>query len=139
MILGIGIDWVETARVERSLERFGERFLKRVFVEGEIEYCRTMKFPGRHYAARFAAKEAVSKAFGTGIGSALGWTDVEVKRHPSGQPFLVLHGGGAALARARGVTQMHLSLTHLETAAAAVAILVGGEALAPGEKRVSTA
>ena len=72
-VLGVGVDIIETERIERSLERFGERFLHRVFTDGEIAYCQSMKYPARHFAARFAAKEAVSKAFGTGIGKAMGW------------------------------------------------------------------
>ncbi len=123
MILGIGIDLIETARIEQSLERFGDRFLQRVFLKGEIEYCQSMKFPARHFAARFAAKEAVSKAFGTGIGRSLGWKDIEVGRRSSGEPFLVLHGRGKALAKQRGVKQTHLSLTHHQSTAAAVAVL----------------
>ena len=68
-MLGVGVDIIETERIERSLQRFGERFLHRVFTDGEIAYCQSMKYPARHFAARFAAKEAVSKAFGTGIGA----------------------------------------------------------------------
>ena len=71
-VLGIGVDMVEVERIQHSLDRFGERFMKRVFTEGEIAYCVSMKFSARHFAARFAAKEAVSKAFGTGIGKAMG-------------------------------------------------------------------
>jgi len=71
-VLGIGVDLVECARIQRSIDRFGDRFLHRVFTNGEIEYSMSMKFPARHLAARFAAKEAVSKAFGTGIGKAMG-------------------------------------------------------------------
>ncbi|MDQ6912570.1 MAG: holo-ACP synthase, partial [Verrucomicrobiota bacterium] len=71
-VLGVGVDIVENARIQHSLDRFGERFLHRVFTEGEIAYCRSMKFPARHLAARFAAKEAASKAFGTGIGKSMG-------------------------------------------------------------------
>ncbi len=123
MIVGVGIDLIETARIERSAQRFGDRFLQRIFLPSEIEYCQGMKFPARHLAARFAAKEAVSKAFGTGIGERLGWKDIEVRRNPDGMPFLVLHGQGEILARARGVNRTHLSLTHHEDAAAAVAVL----------------
>src|SRR5205807_979392 len=81
-----------------SMERFGERFLHRVFTAGEIEYSQSMKFPARHLAARFAAKEAISKAFGTGIGKAMGWKDIDVHRKPSGEPFVVLEGGAKKLA-----------------------------------------
>jgi len=91
-VLGVGVDIIETERIERSLERFGERFLHRVFTDGEIAYCQSMKYPARHFAARFAAKEAVSKAFGTGIGKAMGWRDIDIHKKPSGEPFVVLGG-----------------------------------------------
>ena len=123
-VLGIGVDIVETTRIETSLTRFGERFLARVFTEGESEYCRSMPFPARHYAARFAAKEAVSKAFGTGIGAKAGWRDLEVKRRESGEPYLVLHGAALETAERLGVTQSHLSLSHTEHYAVANAILL---------------
>ena len=100
-VLGIGVDMVEVERIQHSLDRFGERFMKRVFTEGEIAYCQSMKFPARHFAARFAAKEAVSKAFGTGIGKAMGWRDIDVHKKKSGEPFLVLHGGAERLAKER--------------------------------------
>ena len=97
-VLGIGVDLVENARIQHSLDRFGERFLHRVFTPGEIEYSQSMKFPARHLAARFAAKEAVSKAFGTGIGKAMGWKEIDVHRKPSGEPFVILEGGAKKLA-----------------------------------------
>src|ERR671930_2711462 len=103
-IVGIGVDLVEVARVQHSLERFGQRFLQRVFTEGEIEYSMSMKFPARHLAARFAAKEAVSKAFGTGIGKAMGWRDIDIQKRPSGEPFLVFSGPAKELTIRRGVT-----------------------------------
>jgi len=123
MIVGVGIDLIETARIQASMERFGERFLNRVFLPDEIAYSGKMRHPARHFAARFAAKEAASKAFGTGIGRQLGWRDMEVCRNKSGEPYLVLHGKGAALAKSRGITSTHVSLTHHMTAAAAVVIL----------------
>ena len=91
-VIGTGVDLVECARIQRSIDRFGDRFLHRVFTDGEIEYSMSMKFPARHLAARFAAKEAVSKAFGTGIGKAMGWRDIDIQKKPSGEPFLVLSG-----------------------------------------------
>src|SRR4029078_6069069 len=97
-ILGIGVDMVEVERIQHSLDRFGARFMKRVFTEGEIAYCRSMKFSSRDLARQFAAKEAVSKAFGTGIGKAMGWRDIDVHKKKSGEPFLVLHGGAEGLA-----------------------------------------
>jgi len=126
-ILGTGIDLVENTRIAASLEKFGDRFLHRIFTEGEIAYCAAMPHPVAHYAARFAAKEAISKAFGTGIGKALGWRDIEVVRAESGAPSVILHGNGAALAAERGATQVFISLTHTDTHAAASAILFGGD------------
>jgi len=122
-VFGIGVDIVETVRIERSIEKFGDRFLHRVFTEAEVAYCQSMKFPARHYAARFAAKEAVSKAFGTGIGKTMGWKDIEVKRHPHGEPFAVLHGGAAELAAEKLVGSALISLSHSDHYAVANAVL----------------
>jgi len=122
-VIGIGVDLVETARIQHSLDRFGKRFLQRVFTEGEIEYCQSMKFPERHFAARFAAKEAVSKAFGTGIGRAIGWKDIDVGRKDSGEPFLVFHGGAKNLAEKRGLTAAWITLSHTEHHAVAMIVL----------------
>jgi holo-[acyl-carrier protein] synthase len=124
-VLGIGVDLVECARIQRSLDRFGERFLHRVFTEGEIEYAMSMKFPARHLAARFAAKEAVSKAFGTGIGKAMGWRNIDIQKKPSGEPFLVFSGPARELATQRGVTSALVTLSHTEHHAMAYVILEG--------------
>jgi holo-[acyl-carrier protein] synthase len=124
-ILGTGIDLVENARIAASLEKFGDRFLHRIFTPGEIAYCAPKPHPVPHYAARFAAKEAVSKAFGCGIGKTLGWLDMEVTNDEAGAPHLVLHGEGIALAQARGVRQIFVSLTHTDHYAAASATLAG--------------
>src|SRR5262245_63897713 len=91
-VIGIGVDLIECARIQHSLDRFGARFLHRVFTEGEIEYSMSMKFPSRHLAARFAGKEAVAKAFGTGIGKAMGWRNIDIRKKQSGEPFLVFSG-----------------------------------------------
>lgn len=125
MILGTGIDIIEVARIGQSFEKFGERFLKRILRPDEIAYCLAHKFPAPHLAARFAAKEAISKAFGTGIGAQLGWQDIEVGRRDSGEPFVMLHDGGQKLLAARGAKGVHLSLSHTENYAAAMAILEG--------------
>lgn len=124
-ILGIGVDLVECVRIQHSLDRFGERFLRRVFTVGEIEYSQSMKFPARHLAARFAAKEALSKAFGTGIGKSMGWKDIDVHRKPSGEPFVVLEGSAKQLAADRGVGKVWISLSHTEGHAMAVIVLEG--------------
>ena len=123
MILGTGIDLIEVARIASSFEKFGERFVNWILLPEEIHYCQTHKQPAPFLAARFAAKEAVSKAFGTGIGAQIGWQDIEVRRKESGEPFVVLHGKGAELFAARGAQRLHLSLTHTENYAAATAIL----------------
>ena len=127
-ILGTGVDIVETARIQDSLDKFDERFLSRCFLPDEVAYCRSMKFPALHFAARFAAKEAISKAFGTGIGHQFGWKDVEICKRDSGEPYAVLRGKGEELARARGVTGVFVSLSHCKAYAAAHAVIVGNSA-----------
>jgi holo-[acyl-carrier protein] synthase len=124
-VLGIGVDLVECARIQHSMDRFGDRFLHRVFTDGEIEYAMSMKFPARHLAARFAAKEAVSKAFGTGIGKAMGWRNIDIRKKPSGEPFLVFSGPAQELAMQRGVRAALVTLSHTEHQAMAVIVLDG--------------
>jgi len=124
-VIGIGVDLVECGRIQHSLDRFGDRFLHRVFTAGEIEYSMSMKFPARHLAARFAAKEAVSKAFGTGIGKNMGWRDIDVRKKPSGEPFLVVSGPAEELSRQRGVTSALITLSHTEHHAMAYVVLEG--------------
>lgn len=125
MILGLGIDIIEVARIAASHEKFGERFLNRILHPNEIGYCLSHKVPGPFLAVRFAAKEAISKAFGTGIGAQLGWRDMEVGRKESGEPFVILHERGQALLVARGARAVLISLSHTQTYAAAVAVLEG--------------
>ncbi len=125
MILGTGIDIVETQRIEASIERFGDRFLNRVYLSGEIAYARSMKKPSLHLAARFAAKEAISKAFGAGIGKELGWKDMEICRRESGEPFVVMHGKGLELMKTRGVARVLVSLSHTDHYGAASAVIEG--------------
>ncbi|MDB6016836.1 MAG: synthase [Pedosphaera sp.] len=123
MILGVGIDIIEVARIAASYEKFGERFLKRILHENEIAYCLSHKTPAPFLAARFAAKEAISKAFGTGIGAQLGWQDMEVVRRETGEPYVVLHGDGQKLLEQRGGRVVLISLSHTQQHASAVAIL----------------
>src|SRR5213082_301912 len=120
-VLGIGVDLVECARIQHSLDRFGEKFLRRVFTEGEIEYSISMKFPARHLAARFAGKEAVSKAFG--IGMAMGWRNIDIRKKKSGEPFLVFSGPAQELATKRGVTSALITLSHTDYHARAWVVL----------------
>src|ERR1700757_491066 len=121
-MIGIGVDLIECARIQHALDRFGDRFLHRVFTESEIEYSMSMKFPARHLAARFAAKEAVSKAFGTGIGKSMGWRDIDVHKKPSGEPFLVFSGGAEELAKERGVKNALITLSHSDQHAVATIV-----------------
>jgi holo-[acyl-carrier protein] synthase len=123
MILGVGIDLIEVARIKASHEKFGERFLSRILLPNEIAYCLSHKFPAPFLAARFAAKEAISKAFGTGIGAQLSWQDMEVARRESGEPYVILHGKGETLLHTRGARIVLISLSHTEQHATAVAIL----------------
>jgi len=123
VILGTGIDIIEVARIQASYEKFGERFINRILRPAEIAYCLSHRKPAPFLAARFAAKEAISKAFGTGIGQYLGWQDMEVGREESGKPFVILHDGGVALLRERGGRIVHLSLSHTANYAAAIAVL----------------
>jgi holo-[acyl-carrier protein] synthase len=122
-VIGIGIDLVECARIQRSIDRFGDRFLHRVFTDGEIEYSMSMKFPARHLAARFAGKEAVTKAFGTGIGSAMGWRDIDIRKKKSGEPYLIFAGPAQELAGKCGVTSALITLSHTEHHAIACVVL----------------
>lgn len=123
MILGTGIDIIDVQRIEAAFEKFGDRFLQRILRPAEMAYCFSHKVPGPFLAARFAGKEAISKAFGTGIGGHLGWQDIEICRKESGEPYVVLHDKGELLLRERGARIVHLSLSHTATQATAVAIL----------------
>ena len=125
MILGLGIDIIEVARIQASHERFGARFLDRILLPDETAYCLSHRSPGPFLAARFAAKEAISKAFGTGIGAALGWHDMEVRHKETGEPSVLLHGKGKELFEARRARQILISISHTENYAAVVALLEG--------------
>lgn len=123
-VIGLGADLVEVERIEGILGRQGERFLARVFTDEEREYCSKMKFPHKHYAARFAAKEAVSKAFTTGIGAELGWKSVSIYHGPRHEPLVRLDEQGTTLLRKIGGTRVLLTLSHTDTNALAVAAIV---------------
>ncbi len=122
MIVGLGTDLAEIARVRRSVERFGSRFLERIYTPGEIAYCLRKKDAAESLAARFAAKEAGAKALGTGISHGVSWQEFEVRREPSGKPSLWLSGRAAELAAELGINRLSLSLTHTRDLAMAVVI-----------------
>lgn len=124
-MLGIGVDLVETQRMRGVLSRWGRAFVERVFLPTERSYCEGRPEPPRHYAGRFAIKEAVSKAFGTGIGEHLGWLDIEVIRDPAtGAPSVRLSQKGIRLAARRGVGRILVSLSHTRHYAVAQALLL---------------
>jgi len=123
MITGIGIDVVQNDRIRDSIQRFGDRFLNRIYTEGEIEYCQKCANPAIHYAARFAAKEAAFKALGTGWAAGVKWKDVEIVRLPSGKPELHLRGEALSHATSAGAKHFHVSLTHDQLVSCAVVVL----------------
>jgi holo-[acyl-carrier protein] synthase len=123
MVLGLGTDLIETRRVQQSMDRFGERFLERIFSAGEIAYCTRKKNAAESFAARFAAKEAGAKALGTGISHGVSWKEFEVRRAASGKPSLHLSGRAAEMAGAMGVKKIQLSLTHSRELAMAVVVV----------------
>ena len=123
MIVGTGIDLAEVPRVAAAIDRFGDRFLRRIFTPDEIRYCESKANRVERYAARFAAKEAGLKAIGTGWRRGVSWTDVEVRREPGGRPTLVFHGKAADFAAKLGVNRVALSITHTKDHAMAQVIL----------------
>ena len=122
-IIGTGIDATDIDRIGASIERYGDRFIRRVFTEGEIAYCRRKRDSASSFAARFAAKEAAMKALGTGHSRGVFWTGIEVVRH-HGPPGLVFHGGAAARFTALGATTSFLTITHADRIAIAHVLLV---------------
>jgi holo-[acyl-carrier protein] synthase len=125
MLIGTGVDLIEIERITHSIERFGDRFLHRVYTDPEIAYCRRKRSSAESFAARFAAKEAGAKALGTGISRGVTWTEFEVKREPSGRPLLALSGRAEAMAKELGVRSISLSLTHTREMAMAMVLMEG--------------
>ena len=123
MIVGTGIDIAEVPRIRKAIERFGDRFLKRVFTPAEILYCDSKANRAERYAARFAAKEAAMKAIGTGWNHGVRWRDCEVTRMPGGRPTLTFHGKAAEFAAKLGAKHAALSLSHTAEQAIAQVIL----------------
>lgn len=124
ILIGLGCDIIETERIRAVLRKHGDRFLKRVFTDEERAYCDSLKYPHKHYAARWAAKEAVSKCFTTGIGEHLGWTSISVYHGARHEPLVRLDAQAQALLTSVGATHVMLSLSHIDTHAMAVAALV---------------
>jgi holo-[acyl-carrier protein] synthase len=126
VIVGVGIDLVEIARIERMLREKGDHALERLFTFREVDYARGRPAPAQHFASRFAAKEAAFKALaGNDVARAVGWRDIEVINHADGRPVLELHGVAKRRADQLGVVRIHVSLTHTDTTAGAVVVLEG--------------
>ena len=123
VVTGSGIDLVEIARIQRAMDRFGQRFLNRVYLTSEQAYCQRKRNSAESFAARFAAKEAAAKALGTGISFGVNWLEIEVVRELSGRPSLRFHGRAAEIAARQGVVRSNLSVTHTATLAMASVVL----------------
>lgn len=124
-IIGLGIDATDIPRIVATLERYGERFMNRIFTDGEIAYCRRRREPAIHFAGRFAAKEAAMKALGTGHSQGVLWRDIEVIRR-GGPPQLQFHGGAGRRFAAIGAESSLLTITHSETLALAQVLILRG-------------
>jgi holo-[acyl-carrier protein] synthase len=126
-VIGIGTDIIECLRIAQMIERHGELFIGRVYTAREIEYCSSRKAATQHYAGRWAAKEAVLKALGTGWIRGISWRDVEVRNNEGGKPSIALAGGAREMCERLGIAEMLITISHCRTHATAFAIAVGEE------------
>ena len=124
-ILGVGTDITECLRIARMIERHGELFIARVYTPEEIRYCQNRKQATQHFAGRWAAKEAVLKALGTGWRRGISWRDIEIRNTPSGRPVVAVRGVIRELVEQLGVTKILVSISHCRTHATAYAIAIG--------------
>ena len=124
-VLGIGTDIVECLRIAKMIERHGDLFIQRIYTSREIEYCSARRAATQHYAGRWAAKEAVLKAMGTGWVRGISWTDVEVRNSSSGRPTVALSGGAREVCEQRGISQILVSISHCRLHAVAYALALG--------------
>ena len=123
MIYGVGTDLVDVIRIRKIIEKWGDRFIGKVYSHVEIDYCQKKAFPAIHFAARFAAKESFLKSLGIGLGMGVGLKDIELINNEKGSPLLKLHNRADEVLREAGVTAVHVSLTHTRNYASAVVIL----------------
>lgn len=130
-IIGIGTDIVECLRIAQMIERHGELFISRVYTDFEIGYCSSRKAATQHYAGRWAAKEAVLKALGTGWRRGISWRDIEVRNDGSGKPTVALRGGARDIVEKLGIREMLISISHCRSHATAYALAVGHDNLDP--------
>lgn len=124
-VLGIGTDIVECPRIGKMIETHGELFLRKVYTEREIRYCQARKHAIEHFAGRWAAKEAIMKALGTGRSRGVTWTSVEIRREAGGRPVVLIRGAAGEVARERGVAEVLISISHCRTYATAYAMALG--------------
>jgi holo-[acyl-carrier protein] synthase len=126
-VIGIGTDIVECLRIAQMIERHGELFLTRVYTPREIEYCSSRKAATQHYAGRWAAKEAILKALGTGWSRGIRWLDMEIRNDAAGKPSVALAGGARDLCERLGIGAMQISISHCRTHATALAVALAAE------------
>lgn len=132
-IIGIGTDIIECLRIAQMIERHGELFIARVYTPLEIQYCQSRKLATQHFAARWAGKEAVLKALGTGWRKGISWRDIEIRNDPGGRPSVEIRGGAADVVEQLGIIEMHISLSHCRSHATAYAVAEGAEKPLDGE------
>ena len=124
-ILGIGTDITECLRIARMIERHGELFINRVYTPDEIAYCQSRKQATQHFAGRWAAKEAILKALGTGWRKGISWQDIEIRNEPGGRPVVAVRGGVKDAVEKLGIAEIHVSISHCRSHATAMAIALG--------------
>ena len=124
-VIGIGTDIVECLRIAQMIERHGEQFIQRVYTPLEIDYCSSRKAATQHYAGRWAAKEAVLKAMGSGWAPGIRWSDIEIRSDMNGKPTIRLGGVAREICGKLGVAEMHISISHCRSHATAYAMAVG--------------
>ena len=134
-VIGIGTDIVECLRIAQMIERHGELFIDRVYTTAEIEYCRCRKQATQHFAGRWAAKEAILKAIGTGWRRGISWRDIEVRNEGGGKPTVALRGGARDVVEQLGVGEILITISHCRTHATAFAIALGRERGAPKDPK----
>jgi holo-[acyl-carrier protein] synthase len=126
-IIGIGTDIIECLRIAQMIERHGDLFINRVYTPHEIQYCQSRKLSTQHYAGRWAAKEAILKALGTGWRRGISWRDIEIRNEPGGRPVVALRGGARDVVEQLGITEMLISISHCRSHATAYALAHGND------------
>jgi holo-[acyl-carrier protein] synthase len=124
-VIGIGTDIVEVLRIAQMIERHGELFINRVYTDEEIKYCQKMRAATQHFAGRWAAKEAILKALGTGWVKGISWRDMEIRSQPNGKPVVAFRGGTRDVVERLGIIEMLVSISHCRSHATAYAMAIG--------------